>query len=82
MSYDNYERGREWRDKGFFWFLVATLAAVPNLLLWLVGKAVADPGWSIALVLVQIAILAFQVAAGVRMSVCNRRARKIWRGAR
>lgn len=79
---DSYLRGNYWYDKGFSWYVVAVSACIPNLVLWVINDAVADASWSVALVLVQLAILAAQIAAGVRMGICYRRATKAWRGAR
>lgn len=82
MNYNDYNRGQQWHAKGMAKLPLIAAAMVVAVLLVPINFAVEDLAWSWALAGMGIASVVVQVAAAVRMVLCHRRARKIWRGAR
>lgn len=75
-----YERGAAWNDKGMRLLPWVLAAMVPGIGLAPVVFAIDSPAWKTAVVVVQLAFVAAQLAALARMLFCYARARRIWAG--
>lgn len=77
-----YARGAAWNSKGMFWMVFAVGGMIPvSVVCPILQSAVADHFWSAVIIVVQLVFLAAQLAAGIRMGICYRRAVKIWRAS-